>query len=491
MQHSLKFIFVAIIFFIATSDNTAQRIIQADLGEIINAAVTESPSKLLAKTRLSNQYWQYVNFNSTFKPQLSFDATLPSLSRRIDAIPLPDGSEAFVNRSFMRNNVGVSLSQVIPQTGGTVFVNTGLSRLDLFETNSQDYSRSYLSNPVSIGFNQPIFQFNRFKWMRQINEIEYDQSRQQYIEETEEIIYDAVNLYFDLYISKLDLEQALRNKTYLDSLSTVADGRFEVGRISETEMLQIRLGAKNANATVNAIELDVQNKNEQLRNYLGIKEEIQFQLSIPDNIPSYEIDVDMALQQAEKNRSRTADFRLRLLNAEMELDQTVKSSGMSLSLNGSFGLTQSAGSVRDAYRDLLDQETITLSVNIPIADWGRRQSRREIAKSNLELERLQVEQDRITFQREIIVNVEQFNLKKRQLDLADEAFEIATQRLNIAKNRYAIGKIDVTNLNIAIQEHENARQAFYAALWNVRRAHHEIRLLTLYDFERNITITAE
>ncbi|NNF34698.1 MAG: TolC family protein [Saprospiraceae bacterium] len=490
MKYLFK-IYMTAIFTIAFLSIHSQRIIEADLTEIINAAVTESPSKLLAKTRLSNEYWQYINFNSTFKPQLSFDATLPFLSRSIDAIPLPDGSEAFVNRSFMRNNVGISLRQVIPQTGGTVFVNTGLSRIDLFETNAQDYSRSYLSTPISIGFNQPIFQFNRFKWMRQITEIEYEQSKQQYIEETEEIIYDAVNLYFDLYISKLDLEQALRNKTYLDSISEVADGRFEVGRISETEMLQIRLSAKNANAQVNAIELDVQNKNEQLRNYLGVKEEIQFELDIPQNIPSYDIEMETALRQAEQNRSRTAEFRLRLLNAEMDLDETVKSSGVRLSLNGSFGLTQSANNLGDAYVDLLDQETVTLSLSVPIADWGRRQSQREIARSNLELEQLQVEQDRITFQREIIVNVEQFNLKKRQLALAEESFDIATQRLNIAKSRYGIGKIDVTNLNIAIQEHENARQAFYAALWDLRRAHHEIRLLTLYDFEVNLPITVE
>lgn len=469
----------------------SQKKIEANLNEIINSAITESPSKLLAKTRLSNEYWQYIGFNSTFKPQLSFDAVLPSLSRTIDAIPLPDGSEAFVNRSFMRNNVGIQLSQVIPQTGGRVFVSSGLSRLDLFNTNAQDYSRSYLSNPVSLGFNQPIFQFNQWGWMRRINEIEYNQSKQQYIEETEEIIYNAMNLYFDLYISKLDLAQAERNKIYLDSLSEIADGRFEVGRISETDMLQIRLGAKNANAELNRIELEVQNKNEQLRNFLGIKEEVLFELDSPQEIPDYTIESDVALEQATKNRTRTADFRLRLLRAEMEMDQTEKSSGVNLSLSGSFGLSQSGGSVNEVYRDLLDQESITLSISIPIADFGRRQAQREIARSNYELEQLQVEQDRISFEREIIVNVEQFSLKRRQLDLAKESFDIATQRLNIAKNRYNIGKIDVTNLNIAIQEHEAARQGYYSALWTLRQAHHEIRLLTLYDFVLDRIITAD
>lgn len=468
-----------------------QRAINAGLNEIINTAISESPSQLLAKTRLSNEYWQYVGFKSTFKPQLSFNAILPSLSRSIDAIPLPDGSEAFVNRSFMRNDVGIQLSQVVPQTGGRVFVSSGLNRLDLFRTTSQNYSRSYLTNAISIGFNQPIFQFNQWGWMRKINDIEYAQSKQRYIEETEEIIYDATNLYFDLYISKLDLSQANRNKAYLDSLSEIADGRFVVGRISETDMLQIRLSAKNANAELNRIELEVQNKNEELRNFLGITEEVRFELNDPQNIPDYTIEIEKALEEAERNRTRTADFRLRLLRAEMDLDETEKSSGINLSLNGSFGLSQSGNNVGDAYRDLLDQESITLSVNIPIADWGRRKAQREIARSNLELEQLQVEQDRISFQREIIVNVEQFDLKRRQLELAKESFDIGTARLNIAKNRYNIGKIDVTNLNIAIQEHESARQRYYAALWTLRRAHHEIRLLTLYDFVLDRTITVD
>ena len=141
-------------------------------------------------------------------------------------------------------------------------------------------------------------------------------------------------------------------------------------------------------------------------------------------------------------------------------------------------------------KNLLDQERITLSLNIPIADWGRTKAQKEIAKSNLDLEQLQVKQDKINFQREITVNVEQFELKKKQLALAIEALEIAGKRLDITKSRYNIGKIDVTNLNIAIQENESARQAYYNALWALKRAHHEIRLLTLYDFalDRSISV---
>lgn len=488
MIKSLKITVLLLFLFL---NMNGQEILRTDINNVINAAITESPAQLLSKTRLSNQYWQYRSFKSFFKPQLSFDATLPGLSRSIDAIPLPDGSEAFVKRSFMRTNAGIQLSQLVHQTGGTVSVTTGLNRIDLFKTSSQNGSRSYLSSPISLGFSQPILQFNQFKWTRKLSEIRYNQSKQQYIEETEEIIYDAVNFYFDLYISILNLDEAERNQVYLDSLSVNANGRFETGRISETEMLQIRLSSKNANALVNTLELDVQDKNELLRNFLGIKEDILFELENPDNVADYVISRDKALEEAQKNRSRTADFRLRILNAERDLEQAVKSGGANLSLNGSFGLTQSGNTFGSAYNNLLDEETITLTLSVPIADFGRRRAQREIAQSNLQLERLQVEQDEISFEREIIVNVEQFDLRRKQLALSEESLEIAVLRLGIAKNRYNIGKTTVTNLNIAIQEHVNARQSYYAALWSLKRAHHELRLLTLYDFQLDRTIVVE
>lgn len=492
MSKSKIFLSIIASFFILISVNItySQLTINANLDEIIETAITKSPSQLLAKTRLSNEYWQYVGFNSTFKPQLSFNAIVPNLNRRIDAIALPDGSEAFINRSFMNTSVGVQLGQVIPQTGGRLFISTDLERIDLFETQSQVASKAFLSTPISIGFSQPIFDFNNFRWLKEIRALEYDQSKQAYQEEEEEIIYDVVNLYFDLYIEKINLQQAYRDQNYLDSLATTAIGRFSVGRISETEMLQVQLSAKNAVATVNSLELEVQNKNESLRNYLGIQEEVIFELESPENIPEYNIDLQKALAEAEINRSQTTEFRLRLLRAEMDLEEVNKSSGINISLNGSFGLTQSGGSVGDAYKSLLDQERITLSVNIPIADWGRTKAQKEIAKSNLDLEQLQVKQDKISFQREITVNVEQFKLKKKQLALAIEALEIAGKRLDITKSRYNIGKIDVTNLNIAIQENESARQAYYTALWALKQAHHEIRLLTLYDFalDRSISV---
>ena len=477
--------FLPIFLFLLQGSLFSQDKMTISLTEVIQIAQGEAPISLIARTRFTNNYWRYQSFLADFKPQLSFIATIPDLDRTIDAITLPDGSDVFVNRSLMSSSVGVRMSQIVPQTGGFFYAATNLRRIDLFKNDLNPASKSYLSAPLSIGFNQPFFQFNGFKWDKKIELLQFEESRQRFTEEKEQIAYDAVNLFYTLYISQLNLEEARRQKTYADSLYETSQGRFEVGRIAETELLQIELRSKNAETEVAAELLNFQTANEALRNFLGIQSDVEFSLLPPESLPEYNIDVEKALTFAQKNRSQTTEFRRRRIQAEMGLDEANKSTGFSLDLSGYFGLSNSAETLADAYKSPVDQERITLRLEVPIADWGKSRARKEIAQSNLELTLRTLEQDQINFEREIILKVQQIILIRNQMSLAERAFEVAEKRLEIAKNRYQIGKIGVTDLNIALNEYDGARRAYFQSLWTLWTAHYEIRNLTLYDFIEN------
>lgn len=470
---------------------SAQQSVSLSLNEAIEVAQSDSPDAKVASSQLNNSKWRNVAFYAGFKPQLRFNATLPSLNRQIDAITLPDGSVQFINRSFMNNTVGISLFQQIRQTGGNITVGTGLNRLDLFKTESQNYSRSYLSTPISLSFNQPLFQFNRYSWDKKQNDLNYETQQKRYNENKELVAFNTMNYFFQLYVTNIQLANARKNLSYLDSLNTIAEGRYSVGRIAETEMLQVKLSAKNATADVSALELNVQIQTEVLRDHLGLKEEVVFNLESPSDPPAYEIDSKEALVHALANQSRTLQFRQRILQAERQVAEAKQSSSPELTLQGTVGLTQTASSLGDSYRNLLDQERVSLTLSVPIADWGLSKAQKEIAQSNLELEQLQVARDQTSLERDIIINVNQLELRRRQLNLQKEALEVAELRMDIAKKRYQIGKTDVLDLNVAIQEHRSAVQQYYNALWEAWRAHYQIRNLTLYDFVLDQSIIYE
>ena len=470
---------VLCIFFFQLS--LGQEEIEIGLEEVIKVAQGEAPIALIAETRLQNNYWRYQSFLGGFKPQLTFEAG-SNLNRSFNAIALPDGTEAFVDRAFITTQSGIRLGQRIAGTGGFVFAGSQIERIDLFGNSLNKGNQSYLTAPFFIGINQPLFQFNPFKWQQKVQALDYEESKKQYVEEKEQIAYNAVDLFFNLYIAQLNLQEAKRQKIYTDSLYQISQGRFEVGRIAETDLLQIELRSKNADTEEATQLLNYQSANEQLRNFLGMSGSIVFSLLDPPVLEDYTVEPVKALDLARRYRSLTTSFQRQMMQAEMELDEATKNSGVSVELNGYFGLSQTANTLSNAYRDPIDQERIGLTLRVPIADWGLSRAQREIAKSNLDLTRRTIEQENINFEREVLLRVQQFDLKKQQLDLSRRAFEVADKRVTIAKNRYQIGKIEVTDLNIALNEYETSRQSYFQALWALWTAHYEIRNLTLFDF---------
>lgn len=456
--------------------------LRLSLDETILLAQRDAPDVQITKTAFSNDYWRYKSFLANYRPFISLNATLPNLNRSIEAITLNDGTDNFISRSLMRNQLNLSVNQGIALTGGEIFARTSLQRIDVFATDGKDGSVNFLSTPFSIGFSQPLFGFNQLRWDKIIEPMSYEESQRQYSEGMEDVAFNTATLFFDVLIAQLNYEAAIRDKANADTLYAISKGRYEVGRIAEVELLQIELSVMRADADLGQSKLAKQTSTENLRNFLGINEAVEFLLETPDDIPTFIVDAAQALDNAQRFRSDVIRLDRRLEEAKREVAQAKAQRGFSADIFASFGLSQTGPSLSDAYRDPLDQELFVVGLTVPIADWGKSQAVMEIARSNEELTRLQVTQDRVSFEQEILVKVQQFDQVRNQVRLASRTYEVAQKRLDITRQRYRIGNILVTDLNLAIQEEASARQSYVSALRNFWVAYYDLRRLTLYDF---------
>jgi len=481
------FIILSFIFFLPSQGNSQTDSLELTLPEIVALAQSEAPNALLAETRMTNRYWFYQSAMADFKPGVSLNGQLPDLNRTIQAVTQPNGNDLFLQRAQMRNNIGISLEQQVGWTGGTVFASTRLQRLDIFQDKSPNLT-SYYSTPISIGFSQPLFAVNQMKWTKKIEPLRYQEAERGFAEEMENVAYDAAQLFFEVFISQLNLEAARLDKANADTLFNISKGRFEVGRIAETELLQIELSAMNADASVQQSLLDLQSGTERLRNYLGIKQSTFFKLGAPEQIPDFQVDLDRALRYAKESRSDLIAFERRLAEADQNVAEAKANSGLKMDLFGVVSLSQTADNLNDAFKDPLDNESFRLGIQVPIADWGKAKARLETACSNRELERMNVEQERVNFEQEIILKVKQFDLLRKQAELSKRAYGVSQKREQMTRNRYFIGKIGVTDLNIAISEKESARRSYINALREFWVAYYNLRRITLYDFESEVSL---
>jgi outer membrane protein TolC len=484
---------ILIVLLIIPSGVFAQQTnLKLTLEDVIQIAKDQSPSAIMARHRFRGSYWQYRTHIAKFRPSLTLSSVLPELSRSIDKITLEEGDK-FVPRSLMSSSVELQLLQNIALTGGSVFMSSGLERIDNFKADSINRQApiSYLSTPVSIGFRQPIKGFNSFRWEKRIEPLRYEEAKKDYIDAMENVSLRAVNYFFNLIIAQVNLKIGQINYSSNDTLFKIAQGRYNIGTIAENELLQMELALLNAGTALNEAGIQLEINKFQLRSFLGFNETVNIELLIPSKIPSFEVDIQRALEEAKKNSPEIISLQRQLLEADQSVAQARAEKGLTADLYATYGLTQDDFTLPAAYQNFQDQQRVQVGLEIPLVDWGLGRGRYRMAQSNQELVRTTVQQSEIDFEQQVMLQVLQFNLQDDQVRIAAKADTIAQNRYNVTKQRFLIGKIDVTDLNIALTEKDAATRSYLTRLNNYWTYFYTIRRLTLYDFQQNTPLAED
>ena len=461
--------------------------LELTLQNAVELARSNSIRAQSAQNRFNTSYWQYRLFKANYRPNLNLDATIPDLNRSIQPITLPDGSDAFVERSLANSRVGLTLSQRLKWTGGQVFVRSDLERIDLLNQGGT----SYLSTPVTVGLQQPLLAHNPFRWENEIEPLLYEEAEQRLLEDLEQTSIQAVDLFFDLYLAQINLAIAEKNVANNDTLLKITRGRYNLGKIGENDLLQMELTTLNSERDLAQSQLNVRLAEFRLKRFLNLPEEVGVRLRSPRRVPQFKVDLDLALKQARQNRSQAIQNDRQLIEAERDVDRAIKENNFQADLFATIGLTNSANEFANVYTDPQNFQRVQVGVQVPVLDWGRGKAAVEIAKSNQQLIENTVQQDLINFEQEVILQVSQYQLQQQQLRIAAKADTVAQKRFEVAKYRYITGKVDITDLNLAIQEKDIARRQNISAIRDYWINYYNLRLLTLYDFEANRPLQQE
>lgn len=460
----------------------AQNLRSFTLEDAIAVAGMQSPDALIAKHRFRASYWQFRSYRASYLPALEMGATMPGFNRSIQRLSLQEG-EVLSERWYTEYSINASLRQRIGPTGGQVFLQSGLERLDNY-TDSTTY-KQYLSTPINIGYSQPLFKYNPYKWEKKLEPIKFEEAKLRYLEDMEQVSISATNHFFNLLLSQIKEKIALINMANYDTLYKIARGRYELGKIAENDLLQLELQYLRSSGAVDEASIDVDNKTFMLKSYLRIQDDLDIELIPPSSIIPFIVQSAKALEEAKANRSDALAFQRRLLQAEQEVNLAKMDGRFDADLFAVYGLTKSSNNFNEAYEKPLDQQQLTLGVTIPILDWGVSKGKIKMAESNQELVHTSIEQEQIDFDQEIFLKVARFNMQYQQVVIAAKADTVAAKSYTISKARYLIGKISITDLNIAQAEADNSKRSYINTLWTYWANYYEIRKLTLYDFEHN------
>lgn len=453
------------------------------LHEVVDVLSLESPEAHIEKFNYQNEILQFENYRKSFLPSVSFNLTPISLNRSLRLLQNPtDGSYSYVDDYSNNSSAGFSVRQKIGITGGELSVSGSLNYLYEFSNQRNTFS----TTPFSIGYAQQLWGGGKLNRMeRRVNYAKNDLAIKEYCFKLSNIQQQALSLFLAALLGRMEQDLSHRTMLNADTLLQLASIKFNNGRITEYDMKQIELQAINAELAYQKACQSYVEAQDRLAVFLGTD---KMDVEIPNLDVPLSIDLHKVLFYVNRNNPFPKRQEIQMLEAEQNLYQTRLNSRFNGNISFNYGVNKYSNSFIGAYRNLNTQQSVVISLQIPIFQWGINRNRLRIAQNNYETSKIKHERLLREFDNEVYESINSYNYSVKLWQTAERAFHLSQENNTMLIRKFAMGKVSLYELITAQNEQKTAMQRYYSAIRDTYNCYYILRGMALYDFKRNVEL---
>lgn len=485
----LSLLFLNMFFIASFAQMNQENLYTLSLEETIALACDSTLNAMIIQNNFFIEHFMYLNHKAGKLPSLDLNSTPLNFNRSItEEYSFSDSTYHYVDQQTINSHVSLSLNQVISKTGGRFYVNSDLNRLQNIGKNTPT---QYSSNIIKIGISQQLFGFNSYKWDDKIIALKYEKAKMEYIESAQSLSLEAISYFFNLLKAQKELEISKINFKNADTLFFIGQNRYDLGLLSLEDLYLLEISFLQSQNNVKISQQNLEKAKNALNSFLRLNGNRNIQLSIPNKVDSIQINAEKALRLANENNPLTYRNKQMLLEAQKEKERAKNDKGFSSSLNASFGLNKRSTTLSGSYQSPVDQESVNISLRIPIMDWGAAKSAYLISVFQEENANYSAQKSESDFQQKVLSTVFNFNTLYDNVENAHKIQNLALKLYNLSIDGFIIGKTNITQLFdaqnysiVAQREYINSLESYWSTIYKVQQ-------YTLYDFLHDISLTKE
>ena len=472
---------IAYLLFIAAVSVSAQQRVVLDLDRTVRLATDSSLAAQKYQSVYNTSRYQYLSWQASRKPQFSLESTPVMYERYMTRRYLSaEDIDVYRQQRMFYSQAGITATQTMERWGGQFYGSTQLGYLRTFGDQNQT---QFMTVPVSFGYKQELLFYNPLKWAKQIEPLKLTLAEKSLVYGIETASEEAVSKFFTLALAQDQQRMAEEYLASCDTIYAIAQRRYKIASISKAELSILQLEKTNARTTLANARISRQRAAKELATYLGMERTTDIELVIPTVMQSLYVDAAEAIQYARENNPQYLSSREAVAEARRDAERARVEKNLSMSLDASVGLNQVADRFADAYSHLLSQDMATITLSVPLKDWGKRKNAWLAARSTMEAaERSEQETARDT-ELDVALTVADFNERQAIVETAREALTIAEDAYAQTLQRFIKAQADAYSLSVAQSHWQTARQNQIASLQNYWLAYYHLRRLTLYDYQ--------
>ena len=473
---------VLILFIVAGGSLVVQSQEALTLDKALKFAETSSPDlqlSLLNRIRYQkNLEAQRAALKSRFT--LELNPLDYSNQRRFDTRV----SEWYTNENI-QSNATFTVSQPILPTDGTISLinDFGWRSSNSTLSTSQTESEVFYNN-LYLNLNQPLFTYNRLKLQLKQLELSLENANISYAMQRLNLEKNVTQFFYNVYMAQMNLNIAREELANTQKSYDIIVNKVDAGLAAKEELYQAELNLATSKSSVQNDEVAFENAKDQLKLYLGmdLNEDIVILADVRANpVP---VDLDLAIQNGLDSRMEIRQREIDVENSQFSLIETKALNEFKGEVNLRMGITGDDPALGNIFNQPTKSPSVALSFNIPIFDWGEKKARIAAAEADIKSQELNASEQ----QKQIVVDIRQVyrNIQNQlnQIDIAEQNERNAQLTYEINLERYENGDLTGMDLNLYQTQLSQNKIAYSQALINYKLELLNMKIQSLYDFEK-------
>jgi len=389
------------------------------------------------------------------------------------------------NTSEIKSSSGLFIiSQPILLTDGTLALRNQFEWRDSYSEYLEAQSKTF-SNNLYISYDQPIFTYNRTRLA--LEEVELDLENASLNYQIRELLLErqVAQSFYAAYQNRMNLQVAREEYQNREQSYQIMRNKVEAGLAAQEELYQAELDRTSSKSQVQNEEVALENSLDELKRLLGL--DISDEITVVTEIEQSTVDVDLnkALEHGLKNRLelRQRDIDLALSTANVVRASATNEFRGNISL--SYGIIGTSEQFSDLYEVPTKNQRVSLSLEVPIWDWGEQKSRIRAAEASVQQNELSFDEEK----KAIIIAIRRAyrNLQNQalQIDLARQNVEMAQLTYEINLERYENGDLTSMDLNLFQNQLSQKKIGLINAKISYKMQLLDLKIESLWDFEKD------
>jgi len=477
-----KLIFLISIILLVIPEVNAQEILTLD--KALGIAQTGSPDLKRSMLNLERFSKNLEAQRAALKSRFSLDVQPVGFSRnrRFDNRV----SQWYTNENFETNAL-FRVEQPILMTDGTLSLTNEFGWQSSYSDASDLESKVFYNN-LYLNLNQPLFTYNRLKLQLEELELNFENANLNYAMQRLNLERNVTQFFYNVYMSQMNLNIAREELKNTQKSYEIIKNKVDAGLAAMEELYQAELNLATSRSSLQDREVAFENAKDQLKLYLGMDLYDDFSILADVAVNPVPVDLEKAIETGLNSRMELRQREIDIEASMFELVRTKSLNEFRGDVNLRLGISGDDRDLDQIFNAPTNSPSVSVRFSIPLFDWGEKKARIAAQDAAIQSQQLSYTDE----QNQIIIGIRQAfrNLLNQlnQIEIAEQSETNAQLTYEINLERYENGDLTGMDLNLYQTQLSERKIAYAQALINYKIELLNLKIQSLYDFEKGEAI---